>query len=114
LFFGAVVVLAQLLSLAAWRSKPAPTKRLLVGGGAIAACLVPLAIVAANKGSSQISWIARPGRPRSPAHRLGADVCGSADGPVTSAPIATALGYGSLIVCFGVVAWGLASLKHGQ
>ncbi|MGH9296649.1 MAG: glycosyltransferase family 39 protein [Acidimicrobiales bacterium] len=61
LLFAALVVVAQLLSLLAWRARPLPTRRLAVALGAIAAGCIPLLVTAGNAGTAQIAWIPRPG-----------------------------------------------------
>ncbi|MHB1510415.1 MAG: glycosyltransferase family 39 protein [Acidimicrobiales bacterium] len=107
-FFAALVVVAQLLSLAAFEERDQlPLKRLLATFGTTFVFCLPLVALAVRRGTSQIAWIRRPGAVAIGHTILAVMSASAADGPRTTAPIATLLGWVSFALCLGVVAWGV-------
>jgi hypothetical protein len=107
LFFAALAVLAQFLSLLMRKPGPIPVRRLSTAVCSSLLCCVPLALLAHTRGTSGIAWVPTPGANSLRVTGLVLMSAGSANGPTTAASAADLLGYGSLAVCLTLVAWSV-------
>ena len=114
LFFAALAVLAQLLSLSMRKPGRIPVRRLSIAVGASLLCCVPLVLLARNRGTTGIAWVPRPGGHSLRVTGLVLMSAGSANGPTTTPWVADLLGYGSLAVCVILVVWSLVATIRGS